>query len=220
MPTEAGPLSRKTLLLATRNAGKAREFGWLLAPVLDSLSLSLLYLPDLPGPAPPEPGENAQSFAGNAAIKAIHYRDLTGLPTLADDSGLLVDALNGAPGVLSARYGGPNLTDPGRCQRLLSALGALTLPPAARTARFEAALALALPGQAEPLLWEGSLHGSIALAPSGDGGFGYDPIFVPEGFAGTMAQLPPDEKNRLSHRARAVALMARDLGEIGRRLRA
>lgn len=150
---------------------------------------------------PPETGE---TFAANARAKALHVTAETGLPALADDSGLLVDALDGAPGVYSARYGGPDANDADRYTLLLTTLR--DAPPKARTARFVAVVALSLP-DGTVIDAESRLEGAIADAPRGTNGFGYDPVFLVGDTGRTLAELTDDEKNGLSHRARALAAL-------------
>lgn len=146
--------------------------------------------------------ESGQTFEENASLKARYWADRTGLLTLADDSGLEVDALAGAPGVLSARYAGEEATDEERNALLLQRLAGV--PAARRTARFRCVIALAEPhGRLE--LCEGVCEGLIASEPKGSHGFGYDPVFFLPGFGKTMAELAPEEKNRISHRSRAIA---------------
>ncbi len=191
------------LLIATRNPGKVREYRALLAGLpfeitsLDAEGIDL------------EVEETGLTFAENAQIKAMTYARASGLLTWADDSGLEVDALGGAPGVHSARYAGMDAGDADRYRKLLAALAGV--PWARRTARFRCVVILATPtgmiGTAE-----GVCEGIIAFGPAGNNGFGYDPVFyVPEQRA-TMAQLPPEVKNELSHRGRAaraaIALLA------------
>jgi XTP/dITP diphosphohydrolase len=190
------------VVLATGNAGKQREFAALLAP----LGLELL-LQSAFGIEPAE--ETGTTFEANALLKARHAAARSGLVALADDSGLEVDALGGRPGVYSARYAGPDATDADNNALLARELEGI--PPERRTARYRAVLALVRSaGDAAPLLAEGHWEGRIALEPAGSGGFGYDPWFIPEGHALTSAQLPPDTKNALSHRGRALAaLMAK-----------
>jgi XTP/dITP diphosphohydrolase len=189
------------ILAATRNAGKIREIEALLSPLgfrtttLAALSLSVA-----------EPAETGKTFEANAILKAKFYAQAAGLPALADDSGLCAAALGGAPGVASARYGGQNLDDAGRCLKLLSAIENSD----DRRAWFECALALARPDVARTLVWEGRLDGRLAEAPRGAGGFGYDPIFSPLGSTLTLAQLQVEDKNALSHRAQAVRKMVAD----------
>ncbi len=151
--------------------------------------------------------EDADTFVGNAEKKARAALLQSGLPSLADDSGLEVDALDGAPGVYSARYAGEPCDDAANNRKLL---GALTgVPDARRTARFRCALVF-VDSDGTRLVTDGSCEGRIGHAPRGTGGFGYDPLFFVDGDADgrTMAELPPDEKNRISHRARALAAMA------------
>jgi XTP/dITP diphosphohydrolase len=187
-----------TLVVATRNAGKLVE----LRELLGGLDLTLI---DLTAAGVAEDLiETGDTFAANAIQKAERARDLTGCPVLADDSGLCVEALNGAPGVLSARYGGPGLDDGGRVRRLLVALD--EVPTAPRDARFVCVLALARPGQ-PTLTVTGEVTGTIASAPRGCHGFGYDPIFFLPERGVTMAELDPTIKNRISHRGRAVAAL-------------
>ena len=185
----------RTLLIATNNPGKAAEFRTLLA----GSGWTVLTPADL-GLDPIEVIETARSYLDNAVAKAVRHAAASGLPSLADDSGLEVDALDGRPGVLSARYGGPQTADAAaRNARLLAELAGV--PRARRGARFRAVLALAIPRGAT-FVREGVVEGRIAEAPSGDAGFGYDPLFeLPDGR--TMAQLD-DEKHTISHRGRAA----------------
>ena len=185
----------RTLLLATNNPSKAAEFRTLLAD-----SGWTVRTPAEIGLVPVEVIESARSYLDNAVAKAVRHAAASGLPSLADDSGLEVDALDGRPGVLSARYGGPQAADAAaRNARLLGELAGV--PAARRGARFRAVLALALPRGAT-YVREGIVEGRIAEAPSGDTGFGYDPIFeLTDGRA--MAQLG-DEKHTISHRGRAA----------------
>jgi XTP/dITP diphosphohydrolase len=194
-------LSRPKLVLATLNPGKAREFTLLLGDV----PFEVVLLAAFPGARLPAEGES--SYAANALDKARAAAAITGAVALADDSGLEVDALGGAPGVGSARYGGPGATDADRCALLIRALNGV--PAEARGARFRCVIALADPGGHERVV-EGVVEGKIALAPRGTGGFGYDPLFVYPPLGQTFAELPAEVKNRVSHRARAVQL-AREL---------
>lgn len=201
----------RTLLLATGNRGKLAEFAALLAP----LDLALRSLDEFPQAVLPPEGED---YAANAAAKATAAARATGLAALGDDSGLEVTALDAAPGPLSARYGGPGLDDAGRCARLLAALERSGSRD--RSARFVCVAALALPDGAVELA-RGECHGQILPAPRGGAGFGYDPVFQPDGYAVSMAELPPALKNRLSHRGRALdalgPLLARTFGAGGER---
>lgn len=156
------------------------------------------------------PPETGATYAENALIKARAAARLTGALCLGDDSGLEVDALGGAPGLFSARYGGPGLDDAGRCARLLEALR--DVPDAARTARFRCVVAVVDPGRAERVV-EGVAEGRIARAPSGAGGFGYDPIFVFPPLGRTFAELTDAEKSGVSHRGRALREARRVLEE-------
>ena len=187
------------LVVATANTGKLRELRELVSRWGD---VDVVSLDAFPGLALPP--ESETSYAENALAKARAVADATGLPALGDDSGLEVDRLGGAPGVRSARWAA---TDRERVRKLLDALG--DAPPAARRATFRCVVALAWPdGQTETA--EGVCAGSIALTPSGGGGFGYDPVFVPDELGRTFAEASIDEKHRLSHRARAIdALRAR-----------
>jgi XTP/dITP diphosphohydrolase len=185
-----------TLLIATNNPGKVREYEELLA----GLSVAITY------PAQEqlvlEVDEYGDSFEENARIKALAYAHASGLLTLADDSGLEVDVLGGAPGVRSARYAGHDATDSDRNRKLLAELA--DVPAASRSARFRCVVALVQP-DGRIHTEEGTCEGMIGLAPRGEHGFGYDPIFVVKGHGGqTMAELAPELKNRISHRARAV----------------
>ncbi len=183
-----------TLLIATANPGKVREFRSLLAP----LEIPLCFPPDLGLHA--EAAEDGATYLENAHQKALTYVRASGLITLADDSGLEVDALNGAPGVHSARYRPGHDTD--RIKALLAHLR--DVPWERRTARFRCIIAIATPA-GELYTAEGVCEGRIAFEPAGDAGFGYDPVFYLPEHGCTMAQLPEAEKNRISHRGRAVA---------------
>lgn len=147
-----------------------------------------------------EPEETGTTFEENARIKAQAVMQATGLPAIADDSGLMVDALGGDPGVYSARYGGPGLDDTGRWQLLLKNMAGQTN----RACKFVSVICCAFPDGGE-VMARGECPGILAQGPSGDGGFGYDPIFYLPQLGKTMAQLTPAEKNQISHRARALA---------------
>jgi XTP/dITP diphosphohydrolase len=196
----SGP-SPSSLVLATANPDKAAEMAALLA----GLGLKLLTRADFADL--PEVEETADDFAGNALLKAEALCRATGLPALGDDSGLCVDALDGAPGVLSARYAGPGCTYADNNRKLLEALAGV--PEAARGARFVCVAAVARPGT-EAVTFEGVCPGRIAQAERGGRGFGYDPLFVPalpdDASGRTFAEMDPAEKARVSHRARAFAL--------------
>ncbi|HZC26535.1 MAG TPA: RdgB/HAM1 family non-canonical purine NTP pyrophosphatase [Actinopolymorphaceae bacterium] len=192
---------RPRILLATRNRGKLAELTRILSPLLPDVEV--LGLDDVP--AYDEPAETEPTFEGNARIKAQAALAHTGVPSLADDSGLCVDALNGMPGVLSARWAGQPREDARNVRLLLDQLADVS--DERRGAAFVAAMVLALPGGAEEAV-EGRLAGRIARAPRGSGGFGYDPVFVPEGGSRTAAEMEPADKDAVSHRGRAVRLIA------------
>ena len=199
----------RTLLVATHNMGKIREYRDLLA----DLPLALTWL-DQEG-VTLEVDETGSTFAENACLKAQQYADLTGLWTWADDSGLEVDALDGEPGVLSARYGGPGLNDRDRYLRLLANLA--ERPGAPRSARFRCVVAIATPGGPVYTV-DGTVEGVIVEEPRGEWGFGYDPVFYVPEYGLTMAELSPAVKNRISHRGQASASAARLLAALLDRL--
>jgi XTP/dITP diphosphohydrolase len=186
------------LLVATNNPGKQREYQQLLAP----LGLLLLTPQDLA--QAPTVLESGATYGENARLKALGHQRSSGLLTLADDSGLEVDALDGEPGLHSARYAGPGSGDADRYRLLLAKLEGV--PREQRTARFRCVVVLAVPG-GETYSTEGICEGVIAFEPSGDNGFGYDPVFYLPKHDRTMAQLLPELKNRISHRARAMHKM-------------
>jgi XTP/dITP diphosphohydrolase len=186
---------RHPILLGSSNQGKLREYREILA----GLDLELVIPGDL-DPVPPEPAEDALTFAENASAKARAYAAASGLQTVADDSGLEVNALRGAPGVRSRRFFGEDARAEERNAKLLAMLDGAT----DRSARFVCVTALASPdGHVE--LFEGEVHGEIAESPRGPGGFGYDPVFVIAGDGRTMAELSSEEKHRISHRGLAGA---------------
>ena len=191
------------LLVATGNAGKVRELSQLLA----GLPVRLRHLADFGDVLEPE--ETGTTFAANATLKALYYSKLSGLPTLSDDSGLAVDALGGAPGVYSARYAGPQATYAERIAKLLEELAATG--DGERRARFVCVIAVADPSTGAVETFEGTCEGRIAHAPRGTGGFGYDPVFIPEGYAQTFGELPDEVKHSVSQRARALARAVRHL---------
>ena len=212
-----GEGSAVRLLVATRSRHKLRELRELLALAdgVELLSPDDLGIPD-------EPEETGETFETNARIKARYYALRSGLPTLADDSGLEVDALDGGPGVRTRRYSGPDATDASNNQMLLRELAGL--PAGRRGARYVCVLALALPGEAGPrggqriLARRGTCRGRIATELRGDGGFGYDPLFEPwsEPPGGqTLGQWSAEAKNAISHRSRAAARMAPVLRSLG-----
>lgn len=185
-----------TLLIATFNAGKVTE----LAAMLAGLDCRVIGFSDLPE-VPPTVEETGLTFAENAVLKAEHYHRLTGLIALADDSGLEVDALDGRPGVYSARYGGENLSSVEQIELLLDEMK--SVPDAQRTARFVCSIALA--GDGLKQLFEGQCEGFIARSPRGKNGFGYDPIFLDAELNRSFAELTHDEKSSRSHRGKALS---------------
>lgn len=197
---------RKKLLVATHNKGKLAEY----AEMLADLPVDWLTLDDVG--ISHDVDETGATFAENAVLKAQVYAAQSGMMTLADDSGLEVDALGGEPGVRTARYGGPGLTPAERYMLLLHNLGDAAADE--RTARFHCVIALAAPdgrllGQAE-----GVCEGLIAAGPIGEGGFGYDPVFYLPDYGKTMAQIPSAEKHRISHRGRALVAISPLLHEL------
>jgi len=188
-------VEKEEVVIATRNSGKLREIQAILAP----LGLKILSLRDFP--RIPEIIEDGQTFEENAVKKAAAVSRQTGRMAIADDSGLAVDALQGRPGVFSSRYAGEKATDAERYQKLLKEM--VEIPPEKRGAAFMCAMAVAAPdGKAETVV--GQCRGEIALAPKGSHGFGYDPVFYLPERGKTMAELEPEVKNRISHRALAL----------------
>ncbi len=183
-----------TLVIATRNKGKTAE----IRALLEGFPVEIRNLDDF-GPIPPVV-EDGATFEENAYKKASFTARVLGVPALADDSGLVVDALGGAPGVLSARYGGENATDRDKYRKLLKEMKGKT----DRNAAFECVLSIAVPYGAA-LTYQGRCEGVIAEAPAGEGGFGYDPVFYYPPLEKTFAQLTSEEKNRVSHRGLALA---------------
>ena len=180
------------VVLATGNAGKVRE----LASLLNDFGLDVVAQTELGVESAEETG---LTFIENAILKARHAAQVTGLPAIADDSGLCVDALNGGPGVYSARYGGEGLDDRGRYMLLLQTMRGQTT----RAAHFTCAIACAFPN-GDTITAEGQAPGTIAFAPMGEGGFGYDPVFFVPDKAKTFAQLTQEEKAEISHRGKAL----------------
>lgn len=189
--------SRLDLLIATNNSGKVREF----SSLLSGLPFRLHFLAAFP--QVPEAIETGSTFTANAEIKARHYASQTGFWTLADDSGLEVEALGGAPGVYSARYAGARASDAERTARLLSELDKTN--DLNRRARFVCVICLVEPESGAVETFEGSCEGSIIHEPRGQNGFGYDPVFIPDGHGQTFGELPSEIKQKISHRARALA---------------
>lgn len=193
------------ILVATTNTGKEREIRTMFA----GLGIEVVGLAAFPWV--PEHEETGETFAENAAGKAVFYHRITGLPTLADDSGLMVDLLDGGPGVHSARFVGPGGADAGRIRGLLAAMRRAGGAP--RQARFVCSLAFAAEGRIA-LASEGVCEGEIAKSPRGAHGFGFDPVFVVPSLGKTFAELLPEEKNAISHRARALAAFKDQLRQL------
>ena len=191
----------RKLVLASGNRGKLVELRGILAPLdMDLVAQSDLGIDDVE--------ETGLSFIENALLKARNAARASGLPALGDDSGLCVDALGGAPGLYSARYAGPHGDAGANIAKLLDALR--DLPADARTAHFHCTLVLLRSADdPAPLIAEGRWHGRILDAPRGSGGFGYDPVFLDPEFGASAAELDPQMKNRVSHRAQALALLNR-----------
>ncbi len=183
------------LVLATRNPHKAAELSRMLA----DLEIELVSACDFPDV--PEVVEDGATLEANAILKAVALSEATGLPALADDTGLEVEALGGAPGVLSARFAGPDVTYEDNNRKLLDELRGIPRP--ARRAAFRCVVALAVPGT-EVVTAEGRTEGTILEEPRGCQGFGYDPLFLPDGHGRTYAEMAQDEKNAVSHRGKAV----------------
>jgi XTP/dITP diphosphohydrolase len=185
------------VVLATRNAQKLAELRRIVAA--EAPDVQVLGLVDIT--AYPEPAETERTFEGNALLKARACVAAAGLPALADDSGLAVDVLNQMPGVRSARWAGPGASDEENNELLLRQLS--DVPTAERTARFVCAMALVLPDGTEHVR-VGEMRGRVGVSPAGDHGFGYDPLFVADGYAMTNGELDPSAKDAISHRGRAV----------------
>ncbi|MFP8962277.1 RdgB/HAM1 family non-canonical purine NTP pyrophosphatase [Streptomyces nanhaiensis] len=189
------------LILATRNAHKVRE----LEAILSAAGLDLTLVGADAYPEVPDVKETGLTFAENALLKARTLAKATGVPAVADDSGLCVDVLGGAPGIFSARWAGRHGDDRANLDLLLAQLSDIDDPH--RTAYFACAAALALPDGTERVV-EGRLPGTLRREPAGAGGFGYDPILQPEGETRTCAELSPEEKNAISHRGQAFRALA------------
>ncbi|OYT74082.1 MAG: non-canonical purine NTP pyrophosphatase [Armatimonadetes bacterium JP3_11] len=190
----------KRVVIASHNRSKSREIDQLLRAGLSDLSVEIRLLADYPN-TPPPPDENANSYVGNAIIKASACAAFTESISLADDAGLEIDALNGQPGLYSRRFAGENTPFSIKMGILLEMLK--DVPPERRTARFRCAVAIALPA-GEVYTFEDTLEGRIAEAPCGQAGFGYDPIFCVPSLGCTLAELPAEFKNRISHRAKVM----------------
>ena len=192
-------------VVATFNPDKLRELRGLIPVELGELVSLASFAGAMPAP------ETAETLEGNALAKARAAVAITGLPAIADDTGLLVDALGGAPGVRSARYAGEGATYEDNVEKLLQAL--LGVEPARRTARFRCVCVACFPDR-PPIVAEGVLEGRIIDERRGGEGFGYDPVFEVTGIGRTLAELPFEEKNALSHRARAIVALVRKLREV------
>jgi XTP/dITP diphosphohydrolase len=193
------------LVLATRNPHKTREFRELLGAAFQIVDLSGAEVPPL--------DETGKTFAENAALKAVSAsRNRDGF-VIADDSGLEVDALDGAPGIYSARYAGEKASDKENVSKLLAELNAQNIPTEKRTARFRCVITLARNGKILATV-EGVVEGRIVDPPRGAGGFGYDPVFQPNGFVQTFGEMGSAQKNKISHRARAIAALREVLRKI------
>jgi XTP/dITP diphosphohydrolase len=188
-------MSECRVVLATGNPGKLRQF----SELLGGLGITLLRQSDFGIEPPPETGS---TFLENALIKARNAASITGLPAIADDSGIEVDALDGGPGLYSARYAGENASDLANLEKMLRELE--KIPPERRGARYRSVIVyIANAADPAPLIGEGVWEGSIADAPRGSDGFGYDPIFLPRGDTRTAAEMPAAERNPRSHRGQA-----------------
>jgi len=210
------PSVDNTVVLATRNAAKLRELGRILAAEdHDGTQIALAGLDEFPG-APDVP-ETGATFEANALLKARAIADYTGLPAVADDSGLCVDALNGMPGVLSARWAGGHGDDRANLELVLAQVA--DVPDSRLGAQFVCAAALVVPGAGAPgsglpgsgareWVVTGHVEGRLVRVPRGSGGFGYDPIFLPDGFGQTTAEMTAEAKDAISHRGRAFRALA------------
>ncbi len=190
----------RVVVIASHNRSKSREIEQLLLAGLSDLAASIRLLADY-ADAPEPPDETAESYVGNAVIKARACAAFTGALSFADDAGLEIDALGGAPGVYSRRYAGEQTPFPVKMGVILEQLK--DIPPERRTARFRCAVAIATPS-GELYTFEDTLEGRIADAPRGQAGFGYDPIFYVPALGCTLAELPSQFKNRISHRAKVM----------------
>ena len=198
------------LLLATANQGKLRE----LRVILTGVPVELVGLADAGLGEPPQVAETGATFRENALLKARAYAEWSGLAAVADDSGLEVDALGGEPGVRSARYAGPGASDGDNLEKLLRQLEGVA--PERRTARFRCAAVLVDPALGT---WEAEAawEGRLLETPRGTGGFGYDPIFMPLAYDRTMAELPPEEKDAISHRGKAFRELVPAIARLAQR---
>ena len=196
----------RRIVLATRNPHKIGELRAILGDLIDELDLEIVGMDEFPDVA--DVVETGVTFAENATLKAVAAAEATGLPALADDSGLAVAVLGGSPGVYSARWAGTHGQDRANLELLLAQL--TDVPDEHRSAAFVCAAALAMP-DGRVVVREGRMPGTLAREPRGDNGFGYDPILVVDGDLRTAAQLNPDEKNVMSHRGKAFRALAADI---------
>jgi XTP/dITP diphosphohydrolase len=192
------------LVLATANRRKLTELARILAD--EHADVALVSTAEFPGA--PDVAETGATFAENALLKALAIAEFTGLPTVADDSGLCVDALNGMPGVLSARWSGRHGDDKANLRLVLAQVA--DVPDERLGARFTCAAALVVPGDAAHVS-EGVVTGRLIREPRGSNGFGYDPIFVPEGYDVTTAEMDAEDKDKISHRGRALRALAPEI---------
>jgi XTP/dITP diphosphohydrolase len=199
----------RRVVLATHNGHKVRELNTILKGLIDELNLEIVGMGEFPDA--PEVVETGVTFAENATLKAVSAAKATGLPALADDSGLAVDVLSGAPGVFSGRWAGTHGQDRANLELLLGQL--YDVPDEHRAAAFVCAAVLALP-DGTVVVREGRMPGTLAREPRGDNGFGYDPILVVEGDTRTSAELSFEEKNAISHRNKAFGALSADLRKI------
>ncbi len=193
------------IVMASSNAGKLRE----IARILGDLDIVVVPQSDFDVS---DADETGSTFVENALIKARHAAEATGLPAIADDSGLAVDALDGRPGVYSSRYSGPGATDDSNIERLLEELNGV--PDQQRAAVFHCVACLVMPGNAAPLIAAGEWHGRILHERQGEGGFGYDPVFLVPELGRSSAELSAEEKNTRSHRGIALQKLATQIGEL------
>ena len=199
----------RRIVLATRNAHKVAELQAILGDVISGLDLEIVGVDEFPNVE--DVVETGVTFAENATLKAVAVAQATGLPALADDSGLAVEVLGGAPGVFSARWAGTHGQDRANLDLLLAQLA--DVPDEHRSAAFVCAAALAMPG-GSVVVREGRMPGAMAREPRGSNGFGYDPILVVEGDSRTAAELSAQDKNAISHRGKAFRALADDLREL------
>ncbi|HZP51606.1 MAG TPA: RdgB/HAM1 family non-canonical purine NTP pyrophosphatase [Actinocrinis sp.] len=206
-PVSPPGAARPRVVLATRNRHKIDELHAILAAT--GVEVELLGVGDFADL--PDVRETGVTFAENALLKAVDVAGRTGLPAIADDSGLCVDVLGGAPGIFSARWAGKHGDDKANLDLLLAQLA--DVADSHRQAHFACAAALALPGGGQ-VVREGRIDGTLLHAPRGTNGFGYDPIFRPDGYDRTTAEMPAEEKNAISHRTRAFQALAKDLATL------